>query len=134
MKIVEGSASGSGRRGVSWYAYTNCGYDTNGDHWFDYDTSVALVDLNDAGTGDVVARPITSTPPNTVQITLANGVIRTTYYVPKAVLKPAQGGTCDVLITVPTLKNHDLGTVTLALKSAIGVSFIVYGLSAMVNH
>lgn len=122
VKIVEGSGSGGGGRGVTWSAYTKCGYDVNSDRLFDYDTSVPLIDLNDAGTGDIVPRPITTTPPNTVKITLANGVIRTDYYIPKAVLKPSQGGTCDVLITVPTLKNHGQGAITLALKSHVGIA------------
>jgi len=122
VKIVEGSGSGGGGRGVTWSAYTNCGYDSNSDRLFDYDTSVPLVDLNDAGTGGPVPRPITSTPPKTVKITLSNGVIRTDYYIPKEVLKPSQGGNCDVLITVPTLKNHGQGAVTLALKSHVGIA------------
>jgi uncharacterized protein (DUF362 family) len=122
VKIIEGSASGGGGRGVTWSAYTNCGFDINGDHLFDYDTTVPLVDLNDAGTGGIVARPITTTPPKTVKITLSNGCIRSTYYLPKEVLKPSQGGNCDVLITVPTLKNHGQGAVTLALKSHVGIA------------
>lgn len=122
VKIVEGSGSGGGGRGVTWSAYTNCGYDANSDRLFDYDTSVPLIDLNDAGTGNIVPRPITATPPNTVKITLSNGVIRTDYYIPKAVLKPSQGGNCDVLITVPTLKNHGQGAITLALKSHVGIA------------
>ncbi|HOQ85810.1 MAG TPA: DUF362 domain-containing protein [Phycisphaerae bacterium] len=107
-------------RHITWRAFTRAGYDTDGDRKFDYDPTVELIDLNDAGTGGLVPRPITSTPPNTALVTLPNGVIRNQYYVPKAILKPEQGGTCDVFISVPCLKNHGNGGVTLALKNRVG--------------
>ncbi len=127
VRIADGAAGpanwndGDLSRAITWSAFRNCGYATTSDpNHFVYDPTVELVDLNDAGTGELVLRPVMSAPPNTVLITLPNGVIRSQYYVPKAILKPTQGGTCDVLITVPTLKNHMNGNMTCALKSRVG--------------
>jgi uncharacterized protein (DUF362 family) len=129
VRIVEGTAGpfdwsgqngGNLGRNITWDAFRKCGYDVNGDNYFDYDNMVTLVDLNDAGTDDLVPRPVTSTPPNTVLVTLPNGVIRTQYYVPKVIATREQGGICDVLISVPTLKNHSNGGVTLAMKNRVG--------------
>jgi uncharacterized protein (DUF362 family) len=128
VTIVEGTAgpadwnNGDQSRTITWNAYKNCGYDADADRWFDFDPTVPLIDLNDAGTGGLVPRPVAAAPPNTVKIHLDNGVIRTDYFFPKAVLKPAQGGTCDVLITVPTMKNHGNGNITLALKNHVGIA------------
>lgn len=107
-------------RHVTWRAYQRAGYDADADGYFDYDETVALIDLNDAGTGGLVPRPVTSTPPNTELVTIPNGVLRTEYYVPKAILRPDQGGTCDVFISVPVLKNHGNGGTTGALKNRVG--------------
>ncbi len=126
VKIAEGTASSwkwSANRNdrlVTWSAYKKCGYDGNEDKLFDYDPSVELIDLNDAGTADLVPRPILTAPPNTVEIELPNGVIRPKYFVPKAILRPEQGGTCDVLINVPCLKNHGNAGITGALKNRVG--------------
>ncbi len=129
VTIVEGSAGPADwdtndpvklGRGITWLAYQSCGYDVNHDYFFDYDPTVTLVDLNDAGTGGLVPRPVTTAPPNTVAVTLANGVIRSKYYVPKIIASREQGGFCDVLISVPALKNHGNGGITLAMKNRVG--------------
>lgn len=110
VAIAEGTAVGGTMtdRRATWDAMTAAGYDTNGDHWFDYDTSVPLYDLNNSG-------GLHQTNPAYVTlVNIPNGVIRNEYYVPNVLLN------CDVLICVPTFKNHYNGTVTLALKNRIG--------------
>ncbi len=108
--IAEGTAVGGSinDRRATWDAMAAAGYDTNRDRFFDYDTTVDLYDLNDSG-------GLHQTDPNKVTlVTIANGVIRTEYYVPNVLLN------CDVMICVPTFKNHYNGTVTLALKNRVG--------------
>lgn len=81
---------------------------------------MALVDLNDSGGIDQYD------PSKVTAITLPNGVIRTTYDVPNVLLRqdqlpPAcQSQACDVLITVPTFKNHGQAGMTVALKNRVG--------------
>jgi uncharacterized protein (DUF362 family) len=109
--IAEGTAVGPDGR-ATWDAFNAAGYDNtdgNGeDHWFDYDPSVQLYDLNDSG-------GLHQTDPNKVTLTtIADGVIRTEYYVPNILLN------CDVMISVPTFKNHSNGVVTLGLKNLVG--------------
>jgi len=114
VSIAEGTADGAGANST-WVAYTTSGYDgTDGpsDRYFDYDTNVQLLDLNDAGGKD----------PNPVQncqwVELGdNAALRKAplgYWVPNTVMD------CDVFITVPTFKNHSNGTVTLSLKNRVG--------------
>lgn len=107
VTVAEGTADGD-LRNSTWTAFRNAGYDTNSDRKFDYDTSVDLFDLNDSGGTN-------QTDPNKVTlVTIPNGVIRTQYWVPNILLQ------CDVLINVPTFKNHFNGTVTLSLKNRVG--------------
>lgn len=142
VKIADGTASDFNwthfDRDATWHAFYNSGYDTNWDGWFDADPTVKLVDLNDASLGSSTWPPCDTTEPFTVcdntnivpprsidtnkvaLITLPNGVLRTQYWVPKALLRPDQGGDCDVLITVPTFKNHGNAAATLALKNRVG--------------
>ncbi len=107
VTVAEGTADGDGRNST-WTAFRNAGYDANSDRKFDYDTSVDLFDLNDSGGTN-------QTDPNKVTlVTISSGVIRTQYWVPNILLS------CDVLINVPTFKNHFNGTVTLSLKNRVG--------------
>jgi hypothetical protein len=80
----------------------------NRDRWFDHDTRVRLVDLNDCGGTDQ------HDPSKVTLVTIPNGVIRTQYWVPNVLLE------ADVFISVPTFKNHSNGTVTLAMKNLVG--------------
>lgn len=108
--IAEGTAVGGSmhNRSATWDALNAAGYDGNRDRKFDYDTTVQLHDLNDSGGLHQ------ADPGKVTLVTIPNGVIRTQYYVPNVLLE------CDVLICVPTFKNHYNGTVTLALKNRIG--------------
>lgn len=109
--IAEGTAAelnGDGERGITWRAFKDAKYDVNGDKKFDYDTSVSLFDLNDSGGRDQ------HDPSKVTLVTIPNGVIRTQYYVPNILLN------CNVLINVPTFKNHYNGVVTLGLKNRVG--------------
>ncbi len=106
--IAEGTADRAGTGGMTWYAFNRAGYDTNWDHWFDYDTSVQLFDLNDTGGPDQYD------PAKVTSKTISNGVIRSQYWIPNIILN------CDVLISVPTFKNHGQGTVTLSMKNRVG--------------
>ncbi|GMU21325.1 MAG: hypothetical protein AMXMBFR13_14180 [Phycisphaerae bacterium] len=114
VTIAEGSASGwpwpNGdlSRNITWSAYQACGYDTNGDRWFDYDPTVALFDLNDSGGLNV------KDPAKVTEVTLGDPCLRRKYWVPNILLN------CDVLISVPALKNHGNGSVTISLKNRIG--------------
>ncbi len=134
ITIVEGTAVGTTGRNCTWEAFTDAGYDTNGNHLFDYDETVALYDLNDSG-------GLHQTNPDKVTlVTVPNGVIRTQYYVPNILLES------DVMICVPTFKNHGNGTVTLSLKNRVGCAPSdiyhsdgswgqgVYGKLALVHH
>lgn len=105
--IAEGTAVGPAGE-ATWNAMYAAGYDANRDRKFDYDTSVELHDLNDSGGLDQIDLD------KVTLITIPQGVIRTQYYVPNVLLN------CDVMICVPTLKNHYNGTVTLALKNRVG--------------
>jgi uncharacterized protein (DUF362 family) len=115
--IAEGTASSRNgeylARDVTWKAFKDSGYDSDGDH-VDDETGVELYDLNDTGgIGQFDTSKVAS-------VMIPNGVIRVQYWVPKMLLKPAQGGFCDVLITVPCLKNHGNGGITLTLKNRVG--------------
>lgn len=115
--IAEGTASSRENedtsRNVTWKAFKDSGYDVNGDRRDD-ETGVELYDLNDTGGLDK------KDPNKVAEVTIPNGVVRTKYWVPKMLLKPADGGYCDVLISAPVLKNHGNGAVTLAMKNRVG--------------
>ena len=115
--IAEGTASSRNNedlsRNVTWKAFKDSGYDLNGDR-LDDETGVELYDLND--TGGLNQHDAS----RVAEVTIPNGVVRTKYWVPKMLLKPADGGYCDVLISVPVLKNHGNGAVTLAMKNRVG--------------
>lgn len=108
VTIAEGTAVGTTGRNCTWEAYTATGYDTNSDKLFDFDTSVNLFDLNNSG-GLHQTNPDYVTP-----VTLTDGTLRSTWYIPNILLE------CDVLISVPTFKNHYNGTVTLSMKNRVG--------------
>jgi uncharacterized protein (DUF362 family) len=129
VTIAEGSASGfpwpgghTGRDITKW-AFINCGYTTNpvtGPQYFNlYDSSVELKDLNDSGGIDqydsakVTQVTINNDPAN---VPVSNAVARKQYWVPKLIKD------CDVLINVPTLKNHGNADMTAAMKcQGIGI-------------
>lgn len=108
VMIAEGTADGTGGRDCTWEAFAKAGYDTNRDRLFDYDTNVTLGDLNNTGGTNVI------NPGLVDWVSVPNGVIRTGYYVPKILTG------CDVLISVPTFKNHNEGTITLGIKNHVG--------------
>ncbi len=108
VTIAEGTAVGTTGRNCTWEAMTNAGYDANSDQLFDFDPTIDLFDLNDSG-------GLHQTDPAYVtEVTLNNGVLRSSWYIPNILLE------CDVLISVPTFKNHWNGTVTLAMKNRVG--------------
>jgi uncharacterized repeat protein (TIGR01451 family) len=110
--IAEGSAAyrdGSDARGATWEAFHRCGYDVDWDRVDDV-TGAPLVDLNDAGGIDQ------HDPALVAEVTIPNGLIWSTYWLPRTVLE------ADVFIGVPVLKNHYAAGVTLALKNLIGIA------------
>jgi len=110
--IAEGSAgypNWHDARGATLEAFRVCGYDADGDLVDDV-TGVPLVDLNDAGGLDQ------RDPDLVTQVEVPNGLIWTSYWLPRIVME------ADVVIGVPVLKNHYLAGVTLALKNQIGIA------------
>jgi uncharacterized protein (DUF362 family) len=127
VKIAEGTASDKDRidwgRGVTFKAYRDAGYWTgSGAKVFKLDNSIELVDLNDAGDCNNIVPPCNPDPNKVALVTIPNGILRTQYWIPKVLLRPDQGGTCNVLITVPVFKNHGNAAVTLALKNRVGTA------------
>lgn len=122
VKIAEGCAGpdpwdhpDKSRRDITMIAYQKTGYDTNADGWFDYDTSVELVDLNDAGTGGIDPDLVTPDPNLTcTKIWMDNAVMRREHWVQDLVLD------CDVFISIANLKSHSNADVTLSLKNRFG--------------
>jgi len=110
VAIVEGSACGRDGyfgRDVTRYAFHDSGYDSDWD-MIDDETGVQLFDLNDAGGIDQ------HDPDKVTLVTIPNGLIRTQYYVPNVLLN------CDVLVSIPTFKNHSATGITLSLKNRVG--------------
>jgi len=110
---------GGAATGDNWTAFIEQGYDANGDGWLDHDPRVPLIDLNDTGTTGACASLVQYN--NVTQITLPTsgvgaGVARTSYWVHNELLKT------DVMLVIPCIKNHDLGTITLSLKMRIGTA------------
>jgi len=110
--IAEGTADYRDNDGYGRYctrkAFHDAGYDLDWD-MVDDATGAPLYDLNIAG--DTLDDP----DPNYVTlVTLSNGIIRNQYWVPNILLN------CDVLISVPILKNHYNAGVTLSLKNRVG--------------
>ncbi|MDM8007698.1 MAG: DUF362 domain-containing protein [Phycisphaerae bacterium] len=111
-------AAMAARRDITMVAFQMCGYDANADGKFDYDNSVTFSDLNDCGTGNIY--PATSPPdpdappPNCSAVWIDKAVMRRQLWVPNILLD------CDVLISIPTMKNHSNGDVTGALKNRVG--------------
>lgn len=109
--IAEGTATSHNgedqSRTVTRTAFRDSGYDQNGD-MIDDETGAPLYDLNDSGGLDQ------RDPSKVTLVTLERGVIRKQYWVPNILLE------CDVLISVPTLKNHANCGVTLGMKNRIG--------------
>ena len=110
--IADGSAlyrDGHDARGATLEAFPLCGYDADGD-MVDDATGAPMVDLNDTGGLDQFD------PTLVRQVTLQNGLIWTTHWLPNVILD------ADVLIGVQVLKNHISAGTTLALKNQIGVA------------
>jgi uncharacterized protein (DUF362 family) len=107
--LADGAGGGTGGRDVTKYAFRDAGYDSNMD-MIDDETGVQLVDLNEAG----ALWPATPDPDKVTLVSIPNGVLRTEYYVPNLILD------CDVLISVPLIKNHWNTAITGALKNRIG--------------
>ncbi|MCD4787241.1 MAG: DUF362 domain-containing protein, partial [Desulfobacterales bacterium] len=110
VAIVEGSARGRDGyfgRDVTRYAFHDSGYDSDWD-MIDDETGVQLFDLNDAGGIDQ------HDPDKVTLVTIPNGLVRTQYYVPNVLLN------CDVLVSIPTFKNHSATGITLSLKNRVG--------------
>jgi uncharacterized repeat protein (TIGR01451 family) len=110
--IAEGSAvyrDGHDARGATWEAFHLCGYDANWDRVDDV-TGAPLVDLNDAGGIDQ------HDPALVTEVSIPNGLIWSTYWLPRTVLE------ADVFIGIPVLKNHANAGVTLSLKNLIGIA------------
>ncbi|MGQ9648520.1 MAG: DUF362 domain-containing protein [Phycisphaerae bacterium] len=114
VRIAEGSAcgfpwdGGNLTRTVTKTAFINCGYTSDpasGRQWFTYDPTVELIDLNDSGGLDQFD------PAKVTQVTIDNAICRRQYWVPNIVLN------CDVLIGVPTLKNHSNADLTVSMKN-----------------
>jgi uncharacterized protein (DUF362 family) len=113
--IAEGSArysSGDANRDryVTRHAFQVAGYDLDGD-MVDDATGIPLVDLNISG------EALDARDPNYVTlVNVAMGLIRKEYWLPNLVLE------ADVVISVPTLKNHYLAGTTLGMKNMVGVA------------
>lgn len=92
---------------------------------FDGPNQVPIIDMNDVGgwysdyTGGGSYNLSYVTP-----VTVADALYpkHNPYWTPIVVLPPAAGGTCDVLISVPTLKNHGNAGFTSALKNRVGTA------------
>jgi uncharacterized protein (DUF362 family) len=111
--IAEGTAvyaSGQQDRYPTRRAFQVAGYDANGD-MVDDATGVQLIDLNISGDHTDATDPAYVT-----SVTIPNGLIRKQYWIPNPILN------CDVLISVPLLKNHSNAGLTLALKNMIGIA------------
>ncbi len=110
--IADGAAryrDGHDARGATIEAFRLCGYDLNGDMTDDA-TGAPLLDLNNSGGLDE------HNPSFVRRIQLQQGLIRTEYWLPHAILD------ADELIGVPVLKNHLHAGVTLALKNQFGIA------------
>ncbi len=110
--IADGAAlyrDGHDGRGATVEAFRLCGYDASGDMVDDV-TGAPLLDLNDAGGLDQ------HDPALVTRVEVANGLIWSEYWLPRAVME------ADVVIGVPVLKNHTHAGVTLALKGQIGIA------------
>ncbi len=105
--MADGTGGGIYGRQVTKYALRDSGYDSNMD-MIDDETGVQLMDLNDSGGIDVFD------PNKVTEVNIPNGVIRTHYWVPNIILN------CDVLISIPLIKNHWNTGMTGALKNRIG--------------
>jgi uncharacterized protein (DUF362 family) len=113
VTIAEGTAiylSGQQDRYPTRQAFQVVGYDANGDMTDDA-TGVQLIDLNISGDHTDATDPAYVT-----SATIPNGLIRKQYWIPNPILN------CDVLISVPVLKNHSNAGLTLALKNMIGIA------------
>ena len=111
--IAEGTAvylTGQQDRYPTRQAFQVVGYDADGD-MIDDATGVQLVDLNISGDHTDATDPAYVT-----SVTIPNGLIRKQYWIPNPILN------CDVLISVPVLKNHYNAGLTLALKNMIGIA------------
>jgi uncharacterized protein (DUF362 family) len=141
--IVEGSAGMHGSyagwdvRAATKKAAYDVGVDTNKDMRDDYDygtgpNKVPIVDLNDV-TGTFPDYPCGScTYPSSyvtpINVAMALYAKHNPYWVPNIIAPPPIGA--DVLISVPTLKNHGQAGYTAACKNRVGsVSNDIYHLS-----
>lgn len=125
--IADGTASSRDGlftgRGITLHAFTNTGYDANGDH-FDDVTGVQLLDLNDCGAGRTFApneMDPQNPPPDCSAVTVPNRELRSTWWAHNT-LVTGHPDAVDVLICAPTLKNHSNGGVTLSMKNRVGTA------------
>ena len=110
--IADGAAmysDGHDARGATVEAFRLCGYDTDGNMMDDV-TGAPLVDLNDAGGLDQHDSNLVR------RVHIQNGLIWSDYWLPNVILD------ADVLVGVPTLKNHSHAGITLALKNQFGIA------------
>ena len=126
IKICEGSASfyidqGSfSSREMTKQAYRNCGLDAVAPYMVEDMYGVELIDANDCGTGERYDDyPDYSGPYNEDKVT---EVIRPGRLIDRVYMLPNPVVVCDVLIRVPTLKNHNMAGVTGALKLGFGLA------------
>jgi len=133
ITIAEGSAGPwdwDGARASSLfmtkYAYKDCDYtDTTPTsrttaQYFKYETnpngsSIPLIDINDAG-GVININGGQTPSANCSKKTVTDATIRKEYWLPDILLD------CDVLISIPTLKNHSGADVTASMKNWIGTA------------
>lgn len=122
--IAEGAAGfrnwemmGWDERYATWKAYYDAGYDRNKDHYEDA-TGVPLYDLNDVGQTypDFPGYSGPYDPAYVAKVTLEDGLLYRDYWLSHALLD------ADVVIDVPTLKNHQLAGVTVNFKNWVGVA------------
>ncbi len=125
--IADGSASTRDfnypYRDITLEAFRTCGYDDNDDQIDDV-TGVTLVDLNDCGTGNVIppsSLDPQNPPPDCSAVDIPNRVLRTTWWQHNTLVQ-GHPDAADVVICVPTLKNHMNGGVTLAMKNRVGTA------------
>ncbi len=112
--IAEGSAAPLDGmytgRDITRFAFAAAGYDSDWDQRFDLDPDVALVDLNDCGGIDP------DPPLGCTLVTINDAVMRRQYWAHDVLLE------AEVLISIPTLKNHGNADITLALKNRVGTA------------
>lgn len=132
ITICEGSAGfreyttheGYTERQMTLKAFHDAGFDSDGDMYDDM-TGVKLVDANYAG--EYVGSETGLYPPypdfkGTYDPNYVTKIVKGGYWVDRAYYIPNCVATCDALIRVPVLKNHDLAGYTGGIKLAFGLA------------